>query len=373
MQSTSTKPKDPPVRFDISIAAANHNKHVLESFNNSVEELIQACSPSILSYGSEFKHVSILYPLLHRHIHWDQFKKILSKGSTFPLRDIDDETRKKDFSAALSYGNHRSATSKHDILMKNMIKESKRGWVLPLLPDHAVKLPGASISPMGIVSQSSINDKGEVIPSNRITHDLSFPGKASNESINSRTISDELLPCLYGHMLSRCIHYIVQTRIENPNSPIVLQKVDFKSAYRRIHLNASTATQCMSQIKHPDHPHIVLLPLRLTFGGSACPSEWCIASELITDLSNRILNHRDWYPESVYPSLADKVPPTVLLADDIPFAQGRKLLFVDATIKEEVGRADVYVDDICTIGLLTDEETERKLKFASLLAIETVG
>jgi hypothetical protein len=46
---------------------------------------------------------------------------------------------------------------------------------------------------------------------------------------------------------------------------------------------------------------------------------------------------------------------------------------VDPSIAEETGQADVYVDDICTIGLLRDEEAEYKLKLATLLALEVVG
>ena len=373
MNQPIVKLKDPPLRFDLSIEAAIHNKKVLESVNNSVDRLIHTCSPSILNYGSEFKSVSILQPLLHRHRNWENFKKILEDGSTFPLEPIDEETRQKDFSASLTYGNHKSAMFKHDVLMTSMSKESKRGWVLPLLPDHASQLAGATVSPMGIVHQSTINEKGEIIPSNRVTHDLSFPGKFSTQSVNSRTKMQELSPCQYGHMFLRCIHYIMQIRLTNPNLPIVMQKVDFKSAYRRVHLNASTATQCMSQIKHPDHPHIVLLPIRLTFGGSACPSEWCVVSEMVTDLANRILNHKPWDPAILKPTLADKVPTTSLLPQDIPFAQGRPLLMVDPSIAEETGQADVYVDDICTIGLLRDEEAEYKLKLATLLALEVVG
>jgi hypothetical protein len=373
MNHPIAKLNDPPLRFDLSIEAALHNKNVLESVNNSVNRLIQKCSPSILDYGSEFKPIYILQPLLHRHRNWEYFKKILEDGSTFPLEPITEEMRKKDFKESLAYGNHKSAMFKHDVLITSMSKESKRGWVLPLLPEHASQLEGATISPMGIVHQSTINEKGEIIPSNRVTHDLSFPGKFSQQSVNSRTKMQELLPCQYGHMLVRCIHHIIQLRLRTPNLPIVMQKVDFKSAYRRVHLNASTATQCMSQIKHPDHPHIVFLPLRLTFGGSACPSEWCVVSEMVTDLANRILNHKPWNPATLKPTLADKVPNTYILPQDIPFAQGRPLLMTDPSIAEEIGLADVYVDDICMIGLLRDRETECKLRFATLLALEVVG
>jgi hypothetical protein len=57
-----------------------------------------------------------------------------------------------------------------------LTKEISKGWIITLLPEHAKLLPNAMISPMGVVSQSTINDRGEGIPSNRVTHDLSFPG-----------------------------------------------------------------------------------------------------------------------------------------------------------------------------------------------------
>jgi hypothetical protein len=175
----------------------------------------------------------------------------------------------------MKYGNHKSAMLQPNILHTHLTKESQRGWIIPLLPKHACTLHRATISPMGIVSQSTINDRGEVTPANQITtHDLSFPGKVSGESINSRTKIDELEPCRYGHMLLRCIHYIIKLRLIHMDLPIVLQKADFKSAsYRRVHLNAKTATQCMAQMHLPTGEHLVLLPLRLTFGGSACPVE----------------------------------------------------------------------------------------------------
>jgi hypothetical protein len=62
-----------------------------------------------------------------------------------------------------------------------------------------------------------------------------------------------------------------------------------------------------------------LLPLRLSFGGSACPAEWCIASEITTDLANRILNHTHWNPGTLKPKLSDSFPNTKLLDPTHPF------------------------------------------------------
>jgi hypothetical protein len=47
-------------------------------------------------------------------------------------------------------------------------------------------------------------------------------------------------------------------------------------------------------------------------------------------------------------------------------------MIVNPTTKE-VGKSDVYVDDICLVGILKDEITERRLKNSILLAMEIVG
>jgi hypothetical protein len=162
----------------------------------------------------------------------------------------------------------------------------------------------------------------------------------------------------------------VAYREMHPTLPIVLQKVDFKSAYRRMHLNAETATQCLSQTSI-DGDDYVLLPLRLSFGGSACPAEWCIASEIATDLANRILNHDDWNPRSLKAKLSGLIPPTALLDSDLPFHSAKPTIVRPGI--EKVGKSDVYVDDICLVGVLRDNETEEKLKNGILLALEIVG
>jgi hypothetical protein len=324
-----------------------------------------------MSYGSEFKESWRLDPLLHDHPLWPRFKNILDNGSIFPLTNPPPEdVRLQDFDEILKYGNHKSAKMKINILNEHLQKEVQRGWLIPLKPSDAKKLENASIAPMGVVSQSTINELGEVIPSNRVTHDLSFPGPLSGLSINSRTKMDCLEPCFYGYTLSRIIHKIVAYRIMYPTTPIVLQKVDFKSAYRRMHVNAATATQCLSQTTINGEDYI-LLPLRLSFGGSACPAEWCIASEITTDLANRILNHNHWDPKSLKARLSDSVPDTKILDSTIPF-HSAKTMIVNPGV-DTVGKSDVYVDDICLVGVLKDHDSELKLKNSILLALEIVG
>jgi hypothetical protein len=362
-------PIAPPFLFQCTQQAAAHNWETIQKFG-SLANTIQASKHSPIHYGSEFKPARLLAPLLRSHKYWKRFDQMLTNGSKFPMQKYPNETlREQDFNQAISYGNHKSAENNMTILASHIQKEISKGWIVPLLPEHAARLNNGMISPMGVVSQSTINDRGEIIPSNRVTHDLSFPGKLSGLSINSRTDMELLEPCQYGHMLVRTIHYIITLRLKFPNLPIALQKIDFKSAYRRQHLNADTAVQCMSSA-WIESKHYVFLNLRLSFGGSACPSEWCVISETITDLANRILNDKDWGPRDLFPDLIHRVPESKKLSDDTPYKEAKPLL-VDIPI-ERVGKADVYIDDVCTVGILSPE-SEPRLKSAVLLAMETVG
>jgi hypothetical protein len=104
------------------------------------------------------------------------------------------------------------------------------------------------MAPMGVADQLGVSATGEFIEKLRVTHDLSFPGSESKESINSRVIKDILEPIMFGHALIRVIHYIVNLRRRHPTRKIWIRKEDFKSAYRRIHLRASTAKQAAIKI-----------------------------------------------------------------------------------------------------------------------------
>jgi hypothetical protein len=61
-------------------------------------------------------------------------------------------------------------------------------------------------------NNATTNELGKVIPSNWVTHDLTFPGPISGVSINPRTQMEQLEPFYYGHMLNRMIHQMVAYR-----------------------------------------------------------------------------------------------------------------------------------------------------------------
>jgi hypothetical protein len=351
--------------------ASTKNWETILSRAGGLSKLIKESPFSPLTYGSEFKESWRLEPILHDHHIWKRFRNILDNGSTFSLLDpLPDKTRLRHFDEMLSYKNHKSAVLSKDIWNNHLRKEVEKGWLIPLRPCGARQLRNASIAPMGVVSQSTINELGKVVPSNQVTHNLSFPGPISGSLINSRTQMDLLEPCYYGHMLNWMIHQIVVHRVKFPSSHIVLQKVDFKLACRRMHLNVETATQCMAQI-HIDGNDYIMLPLRQSFGGSACPAEWCIASDITTDLANRILNHSHWNPNTLKSKQSEQIPKTTLLVPKTPFRQAKPMIVKPKL--ENLGKLDVYVDDICLVGVLKNNDSESRLKHSILLALDIVG
>jgi hypothetical protein len=180
------KPVNPPFNFDCNKSVAIHNWETIAKFGSFLENTLQSFKNSPIHYGSEFKPVCILAPILKHHKCWSRLKEMLSNGSTFSLEEHDKDLRKDDLEQALEYGNHKSADKNIDILSCHVKNEIEKGWIVPLLPEYTKLLRNLMISPMGVVSQSTINDRGEIIPPNRVTHNISFPGILSGLSINSK-------------------------------------------------------------------------------------------------------------------------------------------------------------------------------------------
>ncbi len=164
--------------------------------------------------------------------------------------------------------------------------------MIPLPLKYLNEIPDSEFAPVGIDDkQFKILPDGSKLTKYRLTLDQSFEASVG-ESVNKRVIKEALNPLHYGGCrLSRLIHYILSIRSRHPNIKILGGKSDIKSAYRRITLNGQTAVKCAIMCQE-----FSLVSLRLTFGGSPCPNEWCIASELFIDLANDILHCEDWNP-----------------------------------------------------------------------------
>ena len=160
-------------------------------------------------------------------------------------------------------------------------------------------------------------------------------------SVNSRIIKELLMPCMYGTCLRRLINWTVATRRKYPGNQIMASKIDFKSAFRRCNLSAATAIQCCTQLPTEG---LILLYLRLTFGGCPCPNEWGVFSEPICDLATAILHNNLWTPADLHSPTQNLVPPPKAMNNNVPFGIGKELI-VEIEINPR-GTHDIIIDDM---------------------------
>ena len=279
----------------------------------------------------------------------------LSKGVKFPLQEIDEEVRIQDFDAALSRGNHKSAAKYEKFLEDALVKEVKKGWIMLIPVIEAYKVPGIELAPMGVVDQLGISPWGEFISKKRITHDLSFEGEFSGKSINSRVIKEDLEPCMFGYTFLCLVHAIVNMRKNNPKKKIWIRKEDFKSAYRRIHLNMETVVKTATKVKL-EGKEFVALSLRLPFGGSPCPPDFCVFSDMITDTIIDLMQCEDWNPKSASSEFVKLVPEPKPLDSNIPFEQAREM---SVHLPVEDLKADVFIDNIILVAVDKEDNLDR--------------
>ena len=279
--------KDTPFQFAMTKDAAKHNSQLLSKYNYNLEETLAATSIGTqLEYGSEFRPTQDLEPLLRHHPLWPKAKDILNKGCTVAIEPQDNETEREDLKLGLQRGNHKGAVNQDDDLQSLLNKDVTHAYALPISEDTATKIEGGAWAPLNIQNQWTINENGERIRKKRLTHDQSFQGLSSEKSINERVDKDTLEPLIYGFMFMRMIHMIHAMRWAHPTIHILICKFDLASAYRRMHLNAGTAIKCICSTTI-----CALIYLRLTFGGSFSPAEWCVLIELITDLAGDIIKN----------------------------------------------------------------------------------
>ena len=223
---------------------------------------------------------------------------------------------------------------------------------------------------MNISAQNSIDEFGNIVPKDRLTHDQSFKWSSSGTSVNSRVLDEHLSPLCYGHALRRFINSTVALRNLYPENRIYCSKVDFNSAFRRMHLNHETAVKCCTIL--PEEK-LALMYLRLTFGGKPCPSEWSDLSEMVCDLANAIANDKSWDHNEVYSPISLLIPEPKSLPDDIELSKGKKLV-VDL-VPNECGNADIFIDDIfgLTVADLPEDPNVDRLGKFILLSIDAIA
>ena len=355
-----------PFKFSLTREAANHNSTILSHHNHDLANTLAALAKNTqLEFGSEFRPTSDLEPILANHPLWPRTNAILTQGCSVQLDDMDESTAQEDVSLGLQRGNHKGALHQKRDLQSLLEKDLHHGYALPINEETAKKIVGGAWAPLNIQEQWSINEKGERIRKKRLTHDQSFPGIASAQSVNDRVKVDSLEPLIYGYMFMRVIHMIHAMRWAHPNIHILLCKFDLASAYRRMHLSAKTATKCICSTTI-----CALVYLRLTFGGSFSPAEWCVLIELLTDLGNDIINNPYWDPSQTQATQPppDSIPSPTLLPHTTPFAPA---LPADVALNlPRYGWVDGYIDDLVGVCLHINTNASRTTR-AILLAIST--
>ena len=276
-------------------------------------------------------------------------RDIMDKGVEYPLDEIKKEELQKDLHEMIDRGNHKSATLKENekSLLKNYEVEVKHGWMLPMTVNSIRKLVGAAVIPIGVATQTTVDENGDRYTKRRTTHDASF-APPSGKSINNRMDREALEPCFYGHCLLRFLHSIHRMRIEHPTLLILLIKYDLDAAYRRLHVLAKMAALAITILN--DMAYILL---RLPFGVANGPSDYCLVSEPVVDLANDLLRDNSWNPGTTYSPLQNKMDePKTKYDNNTPFEKARPL-FVPVPFSPAV--VDGYIDDLITAVVVKED------------------
>ena len=94
----------------------------------------------------------------------------------------------------LKHENHKSVLQGHDMIKELIEEDVSHGFSLPLTLDCAQNILKASVAPLGLVEQDTIDKFGNIVKKNRITHDQSFP-RPSKLSVNKRVQVEDLPEC----------------------------------------------------------------------------------------------------------------------------------------------------------------------------------
>ena len=207
-------PKPHKFSFSNNRDSAKINTKIIKKYKYNFIKTCKRQKGSIISPGTEFRKISHLTKLFSHHEDWLELKSIIQNGCDYKLApSIDEETRLNDLKSMINRGNHKSTMKPgcKEILQKTFTKEVEKGWIVPITIESTTKIKDLFVIPLGIAHQFSINELGERIPKQRVTHDATF-ATPSGDSVNNRTLEELLLPCIYGQSLRRILHSLLEMR-----------------------------------------------------------------------------------------------------------------------------------------------------------------
>ncbi len=109
-------PTLPEFSFEFNGKAALQNLAILSKHDFDLHKALDANKNSPLDPRSEFRAPDKLSKVFSLHPLWQRMKCILTDGSKWPLVNISKDTRKQDILDALTFGNHKGALTKPDLL-----------------------------------------------------------------------------------------------------------------------------------------------------------------------------------------------------------------------------------------------------------------
>ena len=179
-----------------------------------------------MELGSEFHPIHTLEKVFGHYSLWKYLSSGIRSDFNYPPISLSNTDRKLDLQDTLIFGNQKGVDKHRDYYLNLTKKDVVHSYCLPFPLSMIKRIPGAIISPLNIAEQNTINERGEIIPSKRLTHNQSMIYKSSNTSVNGRVQKDKLSPIMHGHALLRLIHYIVACRERFLIKKILLSKFD---------------------------------------------------------------------------------------------------------------------------------------------------
>jgi hypothetical protein len=344
MRRRTPPPLAPPFQFGVTPADLRHNARILAEANFDFTRLLPAHQESTLGFGSEFRPLRDLEQLLSRHPHFPFVARVLTSGMDYHFHDgqeLTEPERLAEMAGQLQRGNHQSVSHELDKVKELLAKDVTHGFTIPFPVECAPQIKRGMIQPLGVVKQSSLNERNERVTKFRLTQDLSFSLDTEKDlSVNGRINLQRYPEMVYGWCMPRILHVVSSIRDELPDTPIFICKYDYSDAYRRVAHSPAATSQTIAVLED-----IAYVSLRLTFGGSPNPPTWCSVSEMVTDLANEIAWCTEWDPTTIHSTMMTKTATLPKrISPSIPFGLARPMAV--RLPSTSLGRVDVFVDDV---------------------------
>ncbi len=139
----SQTPSTSQFQFHLDHASAIHNGQILQAHNFDLGRAIRSDGNSPLRFGSEFRPVSVLEPLLGIHPLWPRIRALLLEGSHFCADPLPREECSQQVESCLSHGNHKGAIKDPDKLFDLLDEDVTHGFIMPLPLSMALQIPGS--------------------------------------------------------------------------------------------------------------------------------------------------------------------------------------------------------------------------------------